>query len=371
MAWNKPTNINNQDPKNNKNKKNNNDLDDILALLLDKIKNFFTNNSKGSAKGALGLLAIAVLIWGASGFYTLKTAEQSVVLRFGKVHKIIDQPGLQWHPVFIDSYSLVDIRSIHSLSTSGTMLTRDENLAEVEMEVLFRIQNPRNYLYSATNPQSSIRHALDSALRYVVGHTSMDDLLTTGREQVRINTKNELEAIINSYKIGLEIVEVNFQDARPPDAVRDAFDDAVAAREDQERYINVAKAYAREQEPRARGDAQRILEDALAYKSRVTNEAQGSYERFNLLLPEYQKAKTVTKKRLYIETMQSIYENTSKIMLDTNNSNNMLYLPIDKIMQNQEATAVNSKKSTPSKQISKPAPSKIESSQPVRTSRGQ
>jgi len=213
------------------------------------------------------------------------------------------------------------------------MLTKDENVVRVEMNVQYRVINAEQYLFSATDPANSLSHATDSALRYVVGHTTMDDLLTTGRELVRQQTEVELKKIIESYKLGFTIVDVNFLPARPPEEVKGAFDDAIAAQEDEERYIREAEAYALSIEPQARGQVRRLEQQAKAYKEQQILKATGEVARFMKLLPAYQSAKEVTRERIYLETIEEVYNNTSKIMIDVEGGNNMMYLPLDQIMK--------------------------------------
>ena len=345
MAWNEPGN-NNNDPW--KPKKGNEqgppDLDDLFKSMGDKLGGVFGGGNKGGTSGrsggsagniGLGLIALlALVIWAISGFYTLREAERGVVLRFGKFYEIVE-PGLHWKPTFIDRVIPVDVQTIRYMPSAGFMLTQDENVVRVEMEIQYRVVNPRNYLFSVTNADDSLRQALDSALRYVVGHSEMDQVLTKGREQVRQNTWDELEKIIQPYEMGIAIVDVNFKDARPPEEVKDAFDDAIAAQEDEERYIREAEAYAREIEPRARGRVERMEQEAQAYKQRVVLEAEGAVARFEKLLPEYLAAPDVTRERMYLETMEQVYGNTTKVLIDTQSGNNLIYLPLDKIMQQQ------------------------------------
>ena len=215
------------------------------------------------------------------------------------------------------------------------MLTKDENVVQVEMEVQFKVADPKNYLFSVPNPENSLQQATDSALRSVIGNSKMDDILTAGREAVRQQTRVELESIIEPYNLGLSIVDVNFKDARPPEQVKDAFDDAIAAREDEVRYVNEAKAYASEVEPRARGQVNRMVQEATAYKQGKILASQGQVAKFEQLLPEYNAAPEVTRQRLYLETMEQVLSNTSKVLVDSKGSGNMMYLPLDKIMQQQ------------------------------------
>jgi membrane protease subunit HflK len=206
--------------------------------------------------------------------------------------------------------------------------------------VQYRVTDPRAYLFSVTDADHSLQQALDSALRYVVGHSSMDDILTKGREEIRQKTWDELTKIIEPYNLGLILTDVNFKDARPPGEVKDAFDDAIAAQEDEVRFVREAEAYEREIEPQARGQVTRMTQEAEGYKERVTLEAEGEVARFNKLLPEYQMAKDVTRQRLYIEAMEDVLGSTSKVLVDVKGGNNMMYLPLDKIMQNSQGGTV-------------------------------
>jgi membrane protease subunit HflK len=217
------------------------------------------------------------------------------------------------------------------------MLTQDENVVRVEMQIQYRVVNARNYIFSVTDADDSLSQSLDSALRYVVGHSKMDDVLTSGREIVRQAVWTELEGIIEPYNLGLIVVDVNFKDARPPEEVKDAFDDAISAQEDEVRYLREAEAYARGIEPIARGRVKRMEQEALAYKEQIVLDAEGDVAKFNKLLPEYQAAPIVTRERMYLATMEKVYANTSKVMVDVDGGNNMMYLPLDKIIQNQSS----------------------------------
>ncbi|AIY64652.1 FtsH protease activity modulator HflK [Pseudoalteromonas piratica] len=341
MAWNEPgNNGNDKDPwNNNKGGRDQGppDLDEVFRKYGDRFGGLF-GGKKGSSNGGLSgpalvfVLIIAVTVWAISGFYTVKEAERGVVLRFGQFHEVA-LPGLRWKMTFVDRVIPVDVEAVRSLSASGFMLTEDENVVSVEFVVQYRVTDAYLYRFSVTDADHSLQQALDSALRYVVGHAKMDDVLTKGREQVRQDTWQELEKIITPYNLGIVLTDVNFKDARPPAEVKDAFDDAIAAQEDEERFIREAEAYQREIEPTARGRVTRMTQEAEAYKERVTLEAQGEIARFERLLPEYQAAKEVTRQRLYIEAMEEVLGSTSKVLVDVKGGNNMMYLPLDKIIQ--------------------------------------
>ena len=350
MAWNEPGN-NDKDPWKNKGGKNQGppDLDELLNDLGKKVSGIFggkggANSSGGSSNsgksmssiGISLLLIIAIVVYAFSGFYTIKEAEKGLVLRFGQYAGTVD-PGINWKWTFIDRIIPVDMQSTREMQASGFMLTQDENVVRVEMQIQYRVVDARNFVFSVTDAVDSLNQSLDSALRYVVGHAKMDDILTSGREQIRQSVWEELDKIIKPYSLGLIIVDVNFKDARPPNEVKDAFDDAIAAQEDEVRFLREAEAYARGIEPRARGRVKRMEQEAIAYKERTVLDAEGEVARFDKILPEYQAAPEVTRQRLYIATMEKVYSNTSKVMVDVDGGNNMMYLPLDKIMQQQSA----------------------------------
>lgn len=363
MAWNQPGN-NGQDRDpwggskndggnsggNNNNGNNNNrggrdqgppDLDDIFRKLSKKLgglggKGTGSSNS-GNPRAPMGgkvvglAVAAVVVIWAASGFYTIKEAERGVVTRFGKFSHLV-QPGLNWKPTFVDEVTPVNVESVRELAASGVMLTSDENVVRVEMNVQYRVTNPEEYLFNVTNADDSLRQATDSALRAVIGKYSMDKILTEGRTIIRTDTQKVLDETIKPYKMGLTVLDVNFQAARPPEEVRAAFDKAIAAREKEQQSIREAEGYVNKVQPEANGKAQRILEDAKAYKDKTILEAQGDVGRLALLLPEYKASPQITRERLYLETMEHVLENSRKVLVD-DKSNNLMVLPLDQLMR--------------------------------------
>ncbi|MGL4381876.1 MAG: FtsH protease activity modulator HflK [Vibrio sp.] len=349
MAWNEPGNNNgnngrDNDPWGNNNRGNKGgrdqgppDLDEVFNKLSQKLGGKFGGKggkgpslAGGSAIGFGVIAAITVAVWFFTGFYTIGEAERGVVSRLGKYDRIVD-PGLNWRPRFIDEVTPVNVQAIRSLRASGLMLTKDENVVTVSMDVQYRIADPYKYLYKVTNADDSLRQATDSALRAVVGDALMDSILTSGRQQIRQSTQQTLNQIIDGYDMGLMIVDVNFQSARPPEQVKDAFDDAIAAREDEERFIREAEAYKNEILPKATGRSERLKKEAQGYNERTINEALGQVAQFEKLLPEYLAAPKVTRDRLYLDTMEEVYSNTSKVLIDSKSSGNLLYLPIDKL----------------------------------------
>ncbi|MBT0586937.1 FtsH protease activity modulator HflK [Alteromonas oceanisediminis] len=343
MAWNEPGG-NNNDPWKNKGGRDQGppDLDDVFKNLFGKFtKSGGNGGGSGSGKslGGIGagiIVGLLVVIWFISGFYTIREAERGVVLRFGEYVSQVE-PGLRWKPTFIDTVIPVDIQSIRDQSSSGSMLTEDENVVRVQMEMQYRVVDPYRWTFAVIEPEMSLSQALDSAIRYVVGHSRMDDVLTDGRELTRQRVWEELQGILEPYNMGVQIIDMNFKDARPPEEVKDAFDDAIAAQEDEQRFIREAEAYAREIEPRARGQVNRMNEEAQAYKERVILQAQGEVARFEELLPQYEAAPQVTRQRIYLETMEQVFSNTTKIMIDNPGGGNMMYLPLDKILERQNS----------------------------------
>lgn len=351
MAWNEPGNNGGQDKNpwgsNNRGSRDQGppDLDEVFGKFSRKLSSLFGGKGpspKGGGLAGVGVVgAIAAVIWGVSGFYTIGEAERGVVLRFGAYDRIV-QPGLNWKPNFIDDVTLVNVQAIRSLRSSGQMLTKDENVVQVEMDVQYRVASPEKYLYAVTNADDSLRQATDSALRAVIGDAVMDEVLTTGRQQIRERTEVEINRIIDRYEMGILVVDVNFDMARPPEQVKDAFDDAIAAREDEERFIREAEAYRNDILPKATGRAERLKKEALGYQEKTVNEALGDVAQFEKLLPEYQASPEVTRNRLYLETMEQVFSNTSKVLIDSKAGNgNLLYLPLDKLVTQSQKSASN------------------------------
>lgn len=336
-----------QEPKHNqRNEQQPPDLEEVFSSLMKKMgggKGSNNGNGSNHSNGiSLGkflpvILGLAAAVWAGSGFYTVQEAERGVVTRLGKLDSIV-MPGLNWNPTFIDSVQRVNVERISELNTKGSMLTQDENMVQVEMTVQYRVEDPAKYLFSVNNPDDSLKQATDSALRYVIGHMTMDEILTTGRATVRERTWATLREIIKTYDMGLLVTDVNFQYARPPEEVKAAFDDAIKAQEDEQRLIREAEAYARGEEPIARGQAQRTIEQAEAYKEAVVLNAKGEVERLSRLLPEYKASPALTRERLYIQTMEKVMKNTPKVVMDSS-GNNLNVLPFDKLM-NHSATKI-------------------------------
>jgi membrane protease subunit HflK len=312
------------------------DLDDALNQLKKKFSSFGggSNGSGGpDGKSLLPVVAIVLLVlWGLMGFYQVDEKEQAVVLRLGKYHDTLGS-GLQWNPKLIDKVYTVRVTEERQYSARGLMLTQDENIVEISLTVQYNIEDAKAFVLNIRDPETSLKHATDSALRHVVGSTGLDGVISTGREQIAISTADKLQILLNNYKSGINVVKINIEEARPPNEVKSAYDDVIKAREDLERLVNEAQSYSNGIIPEARGAAQRMREEAGAYKSQVVSKAEGEAQRFTNLYIEYAKAPKVTRDRLYIDAVENVMMNSTKILVDTESGNNMLYLPLDKLIQ--------------------------------------
>ncbi|MBT6593904.1 MAG: FtsH protease activity modulator HflK [Porticoccaceae bacterium] len=312
------------------------DLDEALNQLKKKFSSF-GGGSSGSGgpdgKSLLPVVAIVLLVlWGLMGFYQVDEKEQAVVLRLGKYHDTLGS-GLQWNPKLIDNVYTVRVTEERQYSARGLMLTQDENIVEISLTVQYNIEDAKAFVLNIRDPETSLKHATDSALRHVVGSTGLDGVISTGREEIAISTADKLQVLLNNYKSGINVVKINIEEARPPNEVKSAYDDVIKAREDLERLVNEAQSYSNGIIPEARGAAQRMREEAGAYKSQVVSKAEGEAQRFTNLYIEYAKAPEVTRDRLYIDAVENVMMNSTKILVDTESGNNMLYLPLDKLIQ--------------------------------------
>lgn len=312
------------------------DLDELLLKWRRSFTGSSPKNDNGSAAANFGiglLFVVLVSLWLISGFFIVSPSEKAVVLRFGEYYKTLDA-GPHWIPRFIDEKFIVNVNKVYQFGYGAQMLTRDENIVDVELSVQYQVQNPRDFLFNVTVPTESIKEATASALRQVVGHTKLDEILTTGRELAREEVERQLIEILDIYKTGLHVVDVNLLPAKPPEQVTEAFDDAIKAREDQQRFINQAQAYKEKVIPISEGKASRIVQEAKAYKTKVTLDAKADVATFLALLTEHARAPQLTDQRLYYAALEKVFSNTSKILLDNNGSNNILYLPLDKMISN-------------------------------------
>jgi membrane protease subunit HflK len=336
------------------------DIDEVVRNLTKKFNSLFGGGSGGSSStgssssggGGLsagliaGLVAVVAVIWGFMGFYIVDEAERGVVLRFGKVLDLTVQPGLHWNPPVVDEVSLVNVSELNAKTYENrAMLTTDENIIDIAVTVQYLIQDPVKYVIAVQDPELSLDNASESAIRHVVGGNFMDQILTTGRDRMAADVQERLQDYMNAYNTGIFVSQVNVVDAQPPDAVRPAFDDVIRAREDEQRVQNQAQQYSNQIIPEARGEAQRRIEAANAYSAEVVAEATGDASRFDQLLTEYLKSPEVTRQRLYIDSIEDVMTASSKIMVDVEGGNNMLFLPLDKLME-QSNSSINSNNTT-------------------------
>jgi len=334
MAWNEPGG--GKDPwGGNRGNDGPPDIDEALNKLKEKFAAFGggSGGGAGSSKGLLPVALIALaIIWGLLGFYQVDEKEQAVILRLGKYSDTVGS-GLHWNPPLVDSVTTVRVTEERQYSARGLMLTQDENIVEISLTVQYNIANAKDFVLSIKDPETSLKQATDSALRHVVGSTGLDGVISTGRELVAVSTAEKLQDLLNVYSSGINVVKINIEEARPPTEVKAAYDDVIKAREDLERLVNEAQAYSNGIIPEARGEAQRLREEAEGYMSQVVSKSQGEAKRFTKLLTEYSKAPVVTRERLYIDAIEEVMSNSSKVLMDTEGGNNMLYLPLDKIVQ--------------------------------------
>lgn len=362
MAWNEPGGSKDKDPWGGQGDQGPPDLDEVIRKIQQKFSGLFGGGKKGGGQSSGGtgggissagigiIILIALVVWGLSGLYTIEEGNRGVVLRFGE-YVDTTSSGLHWHlPFPIEQVEVVNVQQIRNIeigyrsSVSGQggsrsvprealMLTQDENIIDIKFAIQYSIKDARDYLFNVSNPDETLHQATESAVREIIGKSKMDFVLTEGRSEIVARAEVLIQQIIDDYKSGLQLSSVNMQDAQPPEQVQAAFSDAVKAREDEVRQKNEAEAYANDVLPKARGQAARMLEEANAYKEQVIAQAEGDASRFNQVLAEYKKAPTVTRERLYLEAIENVLANSSKVMLDTAGSNNLLYLPLDKLMQ--------------------------------------
>ncbi len=331
------------------------------------------NNNSGNGNGKpntpfqLGfnpwfLIAVPVVLWLASGFFIVQEAQRGVILTFGAYSETVG-PGFRWRaPWPIQSNEVVNISQIRKIEIGyrnniknkipeeSLMLTNDENLIDVQVTVQFRLKSPEDYLFNNLNTDHTIKLSVESALREIIGRYKMDFILYEAREKVAQDTAALAQEILDRYKTGVLLSGVILQNAQPPEPVQSAFDDAVKAGQDRDRQKNEGESYANDVIPKAKGMAARMLEDAAGYSARVVGNAEGDAERFNQVVAEYQRAPAVTRSRMYLETMQQVFSNVTKVMVESKQGNNLLYLPLDKIMKENAATndATGSSKAAPS-----------------------
>ena len=351
MAWNDPQWGDNG----NKKKSGPPDLDDIWRKFNQRLNDMFGRKGGGNAPvsgglpggGSLLLLlgGLVTLLWVASGFYIVNQGERGVVLRFGKYVETTD-PGPRWHlPWPIEAKEIVNVDQVRTVEVGyrnsvrnkvlkeSLMLTDDENIIDLQFAVQFLLKDPVEFLFYNRSPEDAVMQAAETAMREIVGKNRMDFVLYEGRAEIATRAKKLMQEILDRYRTGISVSQVTLQNIQPPEQVQTAFDDAVKAGQDRERLKNEAQAYANNIIPSAQGVASRLLQEAEGYKKAVTSNAQGEASRFSQVYDEYRKAPQVTRQRMYLDTMQTVMTNTSKVVVDQKGGNSLLYLPLDKLQQ--------------------------------------
>ena len=338
MAWNDSGNGKNPW---NKDGREPNDLDQIVQNWQRKIKSLMGGggSAAGDASGGVyGLALRLVVAWGLTGLYRVDEAERGVVQHFG-AYKATSMPGLRWHyPFPIETVDIVNIQQVNDYQFRTEMLTADEQYVFIDMVVQYRRTDPYDFSFNVEDPESTLQDVTESALRGVVGTSPLELLIGERREQIPLRTQEELQQTINDYGSGITVTSINLNVVDYPQSVQEAVDDTQKARNDRARYQLEAATYANDIIPRARGAAQRVLQDAEGYRDRVIADSEGESARFEALLTEYQKAPRVTRDRLYLEAIEEVYGSANKVIIDSESSGNLLYLPMDKLMQRSGST---------------------------------
>jgi membrane protease subunit HflK len=343
MAWNEPGGSG-KDPWGKSNQDGPPDLDEVFKNVQSKVTSIFGKGRGGGGPGsgipgkfgAFGIGVIFVLIviaWLGSGIYIIQPAERGVITQFGKYYST-SLPGPHWLiPWPVQDLERVNVDQNRSVRMRGqTILTSDENIVEIDMAVQYNVKSAEDFLFKVRDPDETLQEVAESAVREVVGKNDMDFIITQGRDAIASATKDNLQALLDEYQTGIQVTTVNLESAQPPEAVQAAFSDAIKAREDEQRFINEAEAYSNEIIPRSRGNARQMLEQSKAYRTRVVKAAEGETNRFLALLAEYQKAPQVTRDRLYLDAVESVLSNTNKVIIDVEGGNNLMYLPLDKLI---------------------------------------
>ena len=351
MAWNEPGGNKNKDPWGNRGGNGGNDgppdLDEVFKKFMDKLNGLLGGSGGGGGRstssgnnfaGIIALVVIAAVIWLLTGTYKIAEAERGVVLTFGK-HSYTVESGLHWHiPAPIQKVLKVDVSNIQEFPLKSTMLTQDQNIIDIDITVQYQVGIAEDYFFNMRSPIRTLAEATESSLRQHIGRSTMDYVFGDGREDIALSTQETIQEILDTYESGLQVLRVNLQEAKPPEPVKASFDDVTQAVEDEVKLKNQAEAYRNEILPAARGESAKMLEQANAYKQEVVSRAEGDAKRFISLYNEYRKAPGVTRDRLYIETVESVLAQTSKVMVDVKGGNNMIYLPLDKMLQNTDVS---------------------------------
>lgn len=351
MAWNQPTNGQNNGGGNNTPPPSGNnppppnngqrppDIDEMLKKINQNFERWFGGNNNNADTAALKIAgAVIVALTIVAGFYRVEQAEEAVVLRFGKYNST-QTAGLHWAMPLVDEVKKVNIQRIEQIPLNARMITEDTNIVEISLTVQYRILEPVNYLLKVNDPEASLLHATESALRHVVGGSKMTHILNEGRATLARDIQPRLQQYLKTYQTGIQVSGINILEALPPKEVKASFDDVIRAKEDKERLQNQAQTYSNGIVPEARGQAARLLAEANGYKLEVVDRAKGDAARFDQLVVEYKKSPQVIRQRLYLETMESVLAKTNKVVVEPT-GNNMLYLPLDKMMNAASPAAV-------------------------------
>ena len=358
MAWNEPGGNKPRDPWGGGGDQGPPDLDEVLKNLRGKFSGLFGGGSGGGSKGGgaslLAIIAAALVVlylfWGA---FTVDQQDRAVVLSFGKYDRTLG-PGLNWHWPPVETVRKVKVDQTREYSVREEMLTKDTNIVGVNLKVQYRVVDAETYVLRVSDSEAVLRHAVESALRQVVGAASMDEVLIEQRERIGADVGARLQEYLDRYHTGLLIIELILDRTAAPEAVRDAFDDVARAKEDEERFRNEAETYSNGVIPDARGRAQRLREEAEAYKEQVVARSVGDAQRFEALLTEYKRAPAITRDRLYLETMEQVLSGASKVLIDTKSGNNMLYLPLDQMIRQQKEGRVQAPSTTSDSGVAAP-----------------
>jgi len=340
MAWNDPGK--NQNPWQRRPDQGPPDLDEVVRRLQKKLRSLFGGGSRPPGNGATGagrafsfsyIIVGLLIIWGLTGFYQNDAAERSVITRFGK-YVGTTTAGLNWRlPWPIDGRTVVNVTEFKSFTSTPRMLTLDEALVDIALAVQYRRADPVKFAFNVRDPEATLGEVSESAIREIIGQSKLDFVLELGRQEISAKTKDLVQRTIAAYNTGIEVISVNLQDVKVPEQVAPAQEDAIKAREDKDRATLSAQTYASDIVPKARGRAVSVIEGARAYKTRVVADAEGETSRFGALAAEYQRAPAVTRQRLYLETMEQVLGSSTKVIVDTKGTGNMIYLPLDKLLE--------------------------------------
>ncbi|MDR3428570.1 MULTISPECIES: FtsH protease activity modulator HflK [Silvimonas] len=334
------------------------DLDEIIRNFTNKLSRFFGGGNRppssgsgrgipGGSTGIFAIIGVVIVLWLASGFYVVDERENALILRFGRYVETVNKSGLKWHyPWPIETREIINVTEIRSLEVGGRtdgggdesiMLTGDQNIIQVQLEVQYTLKSAQDFAFDNRfvdrDGKDMVKQAAETAIREVIGQNKVDYVLNEGRGKIAEDTRELIQNLLDRYGTGIAVARVNISDVQPPEQVQAAFADAVKARQDRARLINEGTAYANDVIPKASGTAARLMEEAQGYKQRVVSQADGDASRFKQVATEYAKAPQVTRERMYLDTMQQMFQNTTKILVDQKGSGNLLYLPLDKLIQ--------------------------------------